>query len=392
MPKELPPYELIEDDDSLVQFYEQHKDESWLAFDTEFIGEKRYVTSLCLIQVASDHGIFLIDPIKVYNLQPFLNLITDQKIIKITHAGDNDYRLLNTLYGIIPKNIFDTQIAAGFSGYNYPTSFGRLVEGELGVRLKKGYAVTDWESRPLKPRQMGYAIDDVLYLEKLWKKLTRKLEKRGRKEWVEEEFAILEGPAYYDKHPHSEAINNKLMHALKENQQVFLLRLLEWRRSLAEKRNHSKEMVLGNKYISHIVRGIPSGSDALIHNRRIPSKVVGKYGKVFESLYADPITEEEKEILKQIPTDSDEDPRETIIAEMLYQVIKYRCMQEEMSINMVLPRNMLKQIRSNDSNAYHLVGHGWRKDWLGAYFVDWLATAQSLDLQLLEDKIVLMPK
>jgi len=362
-----------------------------MAFDTEFVGEKRYMTTLCLIQVASEKGIFLIDPFRIKDLKPFLLLIESPDLIKITHAGDNDYRLLYNLYGITPRSVFDTQLAAGFVGYNYPTSFGKLVEGEVGIRLKKGYAVTDWEARPLGNRQLKYAINDVIHLEELWLSLSKKLDKWQRKAWAEQEFAELEAESYYKKHPHNEAINSKLMQALKKRDRIFLIRLLEWRRSLAEKRNHSKDMVLPSKHISHIVRGISSGKEALSHNRRIPNKMVSKYGDAFERMYQQPATDEELAVLTKIPEVVDEDPREKVVIEMLYQVIKYKCMEEEMSINMVLPRNILKQIRANDSDAYHLLGHGWRKDWLGSYFVDWLATAQSLDLQLLEDKIVLGP-
>ena len=151
------------------------------------------------------------------------------------------------------------------------------------------------------------------------------------------EFRLLEGTGYYDKGPHSEALNSKLMHSLKRRERVFLIRLLEWRRSLAEKRNHSKEMVLSSKYIAQIVKGISSGKDALFQNRRLPSKVVERHGDIFESLYRQEISDEEQTLLKRIPAEIDEDPRETIVIEMLYQVIKYKCMEDEMSINLALP-------------------------------------------------------
>lgn len=392
MHTQLPDYQLIESDEELVQFYQAHQDVSWLAFDTEFVGEKRYFTALCLIQIASEKGIFLIDPFRAKDLSPFLQLMQDPRITKITHAGDNDYRLLYQQYGILPANVFDTQVAAGFVGYNYPTSFGKLVEGELGIALKKGFAVTDWEARPLKPKQLKYAIDDVLYLERLWQKLLSKLEKLGRRGWAEEEFRQFEAESAYYRGPHSEAVNSKLMQALRRKDRVFLLRLLEWRRQLAEKRNHSKDMVLASKYLSHIVRGISSGSEALRQNRRIPDKVAKKYGQVFEEMYQTPVTEEENQVLDTIPSDIYEDPKEAIVLEMLYLVIKYKCMEEDMAINMALPRHVIKKIRAKDNEVQELLQNSWRKEWLGDYFVDWLATAQSLDLELLKEQIVLRPK
>ena len=131
----------------------------------------------------------------------FWNWSKTIKITKITHAGDNDYRWLYNLYGTVPSNIFDTQVAAGFVGYKYPVSFRALVESEAQVHLKKGYAVTDWEERPFREKQLGYALDDVLYLPKLWENLSKKLNKVGRTSWAEEEFRRLEDPAYYVKGP-----------------------------------------------------------------------------------------------------------------------------------------------------------------------------------------------
>ncbi|MCO6479346.1 MAG: HRDC domain-containing protein [Phaeodactylibacter sp.] len=392
MPDRALQYNLIEDPRALDTFYQEHRNLSWMAFDTEFVGEKRYHTLLCLIQVKSEKGLFLIDPIRLKNLDPFLDLVTDRKITKITHAGDNDYRLLNNLYGIVPGNVFDTQVAAGFVGYKYPVSFRKLVEGELNVHLKKGYAVTDWEGRPFQDKQLKYALNDVLFLPELKGRLEKKLEKQNRVHWAAEELSLLEKPEYYYKDPHDEAVKSNLMRSLKTKERVFLIRLFAWRRQLAEQRDHSKEMVLPAKYISHIVRSISSGREALKHNRRIPRRTAEKYGAIFEELYNRPVTDEEREILKRIPSDIDDDPKEQIIMEMLYQVIKYKCLEEDISINMVVPRGELKKIRADDDDALDLLSGGWRQEMLGAYFLDWLSNANRMKVDLLENRIVIHPE
>ncbi|HKK78426.1 MAG TPA: HRDC domain-containing protein [Phaeodactylibacter sp.] len=385
-------YTLIETPDALDQFYEEHKNLDWLGFDTEFVGEKRYTTRLCLIQTISDKGLYLIDPIRLQErLGPFLRLIEDARIEKITHAGDNDYRLLYNLYGILPRNVFDTQVVGGFVGYKYPTSFRKLVEGELGKRLKKGYAVADWEARPLKNKPIKYALDDVIPLPGLWRSLKEKLKEREREHWADEELQRLEQEAFYYKDPHHDALNSNLMRNLNTKEKAFLLRLYAWRDQLAKKRDHSKEMVLASKYIGHIVRGIPSGANALQQNRRIPNKLAQKYGKEFESLYKKDISPEEQEILARVPSEADISPKEQVLMELLYHVIKYRCLEEDISINMVVPRNLLKTIRSGEETAKEAVGDGWRKEMLGKYFIDWLATAKDMNVQLADDKIVLIP-
>ncbi len=392
MPNRLPDYTLIETPAQLNDFYEQHRQLDWIGFDTEFVGEKRYTTTLCLIQTISEAGLFLIDSIKLKDdLGPFLKILEDERIEKTTHAGDNDYRLLYNLYGTLPRQVFDTQIAAGFVGYNYPTSFRKLVEGETGRRLKKGYAVADWEKRPFDSKALKYALDDVIPLPGLYKNLRKKLEERGRTHWAAEEFSQLEKEAYYYKDPHHDALNSNIMRSLNKRDKIFLLRLFAWRNTTAERRDHSKEMVLPAKYISHIVRGISSGANALRQNRRIPNKLSKKYGDEFERLYKKEATQEELDILKRLPSDSNTSPEEDVLMELLYHVIKYRCLQEDISINMVVPRQILKSIRSGEETAREAIGDGWRKEMLGAYFTEWLATAKEMDVRLHDDRIELWP-
>ena len=110
---------LIEDEHAMQQFIEENKEIDWLCFDTEFVGEKRYVTLICLIQIATENGFYFIDTLKLDNIDPFLDLLEDASILKITHAGENDYRLLQQQMDVIPRNVFDTQIVSGFAGYKY---------------------------------------------------------------------------------------------------------------------------------------------------------------------------------------------------------------------------------------------------------------------------------
>jgi ribonuclease D len=200
-------YTFIDNNKNLADFCTAHKSVSWLAFDTEFVGERRYNTLLCLIQIASEHGYYLIDPLIITDLSPFLDLMQDEKIMKITHAGENDYRLLYQDYKCIPKNVFDTQVAAGFLGHGYPVSYSKLVERELNVRLDKGYAVADWEARPFSKKQLVYAINDVVHLYGAFSNLKKDLELQGRYHWALSEMQRFETAEYYYKDPDKEALS-----------------------------------------------------------------------------------------------------------------------------------------------------------------------------------------
>ena len=386
-------YTLIETSAALEDFHRQNKNVSRLCFDTEFVGEKRFQTLLCLVQVISEQGTYLIDPLKVKDLGPLLDLLADPAIQKVTHAGENDYRLLHTQYGLIPQNTFDTQVAAGFLGYKYPISFARLVESELNVRLGKGYAVTDWESRPFSPQQLSYAIDDVRYLPELVERLTRKLEKQGRLHWAREEFAEMERPEYYAKDPNREALNSKLIRNLKTKEQLFLVRLLAWRTEEARRLDYSREMILPSRLISQIVRSIRSGVNALRGNRRLPDKLVQKHGARFEEMYKAPPTAEEKAILAQIPQDHGEDQEQDLVVEMLHLLVRYKCLQEQISPAIVLPRNVLKELKGEDPESYHpSLDGGWREEFLGEGLTRWLRERHQLDIEFDHDRFELKLK
>ena len=103
-------YELIETPEGLKKFFDDNNDVEWLAVDTEFIGEKRFEVLLCLVQVASPKGYYLIDPLAISDLGLLLQLLENENILKITHAGENDYRLLNNLFGTnfsINRDVFE---------------------------------------------------------------------------------------------------------------------------------------------------------------------------------------------------------------------------------------------------------------------------------------------
>jgi ribonuclease D len=382
-------FTLLETQSDLDLFYRQNQDIKWLCFDTEFVGEKRYVTSLCLLQVATVHGNYLIDPFVVKDLSPFAEFVENEQIVKITHAGENDYRLLNTQLGTIPKNTFDTQIAAGFAGYRYPLAFRKLVEAELRFNLDKSYAVTDWEARPFTPKQLNYALEDVLPLHDLWGILTEKLERHGRLNWATEEFRRLESPDYYAKDPHHEALNSELMKSLNFREQIFLLRLLDWRRRTAEEKNYSKEMVFPGKLIGQIVRGLGSGREALLRNRRLPEKLVRQHLELFERLYKTPATDEERAILQQLPAEETEDPYDEMLQETLYLLVKYKCLENGVSPTLALPRTAIKKVRNGDAGLVKSLESGWRKALFGEQLVERILNFDKLEMQVSETRIEL---
>lgn len=382
-------HQFINTDAGLKTFAEECQGVEWMGFDTEFIGEKRFYTLLCLIQVSTAHGYYLIDPLAIKDLSPFLAFLEDPNVITITHAGDNDYRLLYQQFGIIPQNVFDTQVAAGFIGLRYPMSFGKLVEAETGVQLGKGFAVTDWTQRPMSSKQVKYALNDVIYLRQLYDSIMDKLDKNGRQHWALEECAAFTSEDYYYRDPNHEFLNSNIARSSRTKDRVFLLRLYEWRSSTAEEKNYSKEMILQSKIISQIVRGVRGGMDAMLDNRRLPQKTIKRYGEMFIRFYNDEATPEELAVVDSIQRSSREDEEDDMLVELLYLLMKYRASESEISHSLVMPRNAIKRMKQEPEVREKILGSGWRRELLGDDFVNWIKNFENLTLKIEGGKISL---
>lgn len=167
------------------------------AFDAEFVAEDGYRAEVCLIQVAAQDRVWLIDPLSGLDTMPFWRLLADPAVEKVVHAGLEDLALGFQQTGLVPHNVFDLQVAAGLVGIDYPISLQRLVQGTVGVRLHKSQTLTNWRQRPLSPPQIEYAVADVAYLLRCHDRLRDELERRGRTTWAQEEFARFQKASSY---------------------------------------------------------------------------------------------------------------------------------------------------------------------------------------------------
>jgi len=137
--------------------------------DTEFVGEGRYRTLLCVIQVvvSDEQGleVVVLDALEEsVDLRPLAALLADPQIAVVVHAGRQDVALLRRQLQTEVTSIFDTQIAAGFAGLAAQAGYETLLREVLGVRVQKTASYTRWDRRPLDAEQLAYAREDVLHL------------------------------------------------------------------------------------------------------------------------------------------------------------------------------------------------------------------------------------
>ena len=183
-------YESISDIDDLRQFCDELADAPIIAFDTEFVSEDRYLPQLCLIQVAAEDRLAIIDPLKMHSTAAFWDLLVQPGRTVLAHAAREETRFCYRFTGKPIAGLFDTQLAAGFSGMEYPISLGNLVNRLTGKALAKGESRTNWRHRPLSDDQVRYALQDVTDLEAMYRKQLKQLRALDRVAWLEEETEV----------------------------------------------------------------------------------------------------------------------------------------------------------------------------------------------------------
>ena len=154
-----------------------------IGLDTEADSLHFYPERLCLVQISLPRESVLVDPLADVDLAPLWKRLEDSELI--IHAADYDLRLLAHHQGFFPSRVFDTKWAARLLGIR-EFGLGHLVKQCCGIRLEKGCQRSRWGQRPLTPLMIEYALNDVRYLHSLHGWLERRLEEKGRMDWLRE--------------------------------------------------------------------------------------------------------------------------------------------------------------------------------------------------------------
>ena len=152
-----------------------------VALDTEADNMYHYHNRVCLLQIAVNGEIILVDALSGASLKELLSAL--ENTFLIMHGSDFDLRLLSELSGFAPKRIFDTMLAAQLLGQD---RFGlaSLIERYFGVTVAKSHQKSDWSQRPLPAKMLDYAAQDVVYLFELRDRMQKELEALGRMDWL----------------------------------------------------------------------------------------------------------------------------------------------------------------------------------------------------------------
>jgi ribonuclease D len=271
---------------ALSAFCEELERRERFGLDTEFVGEETYHPTLCLVQVATDEKLVLIDPQTAGPLDCFWDVVARAGRTVIVHAGREEIRICRHSTDRIESRWFDLQIAAGLVGFGYPLGYGNLVSKVLGINTPKSQTRTEWRDRPLTRSQLEYAYDDVRYLLAAWAELASRLNALGRMPWADEEFANLIRAGERDSGASDMAPERwrkiKGAGALDRVGLAILRGLSSWREEAAAELNRPLRALCRDDLLIEIARRRPTRRHDLQSIRGIPRRYVDAIQEVVQ--------------------------------------------------------------------------------------------------------------
>lgn len=276
---------LVSDDATFRSIVDQLLEVEAFAIDTEFHRERTYYPQLALIQLAWADQIALVDPLAV-DLGPFAAALEGPATV-VMHAASQDLEVLDLACGALPRDLFDTQLAAGFVGHSLP-SLAALVERFEGVHLPKGDRLTDWLRRPLGADQCRYAAADVEYLLHLREVLTAMLAERGRLSWALAECEALRVRGRVVRDPDQAWLRIKEARQLRGEVAAAVRSVAAWRERRAAELDQPVRFVLSDLAVVGVAQRRPKTLDDLRKVRGLDDRHArGKVGEAILEAVAD---------------------------------------------------------------------------------------------------------
>ncbi|HVL97532.1 MAG TPA: HRDC domain-containing protein [Solirubrobacteraceae bacterium] len=339
-----------------------------IGIDTEFMPEGRYRPLLCLVQVAVEDEVAILDPLAGggFEPEPLAEVLADPQIEVILHAGRQDVALLRRQWQTDVTHVFDTQVAAGFAGFSAQAGYLGLLHDVLRIRLKKSASFTRWDVRPLTAEQLKYAAEDVEHLFALSDEIQARLREKGRLEWAREECRPI-AEATDERDP--DEVWRRLPRAtgLDPRERAVARELAAWRERTAEREDRPVGAILRDPSVVELAKRQPSDERTLGSIRGVTPDVVRRRGReIVEAIergrQAPPIKLDAEE---RLSTDSGDGP---VIA-LAESLVRARALEAGLAYELIAARADLSPVvvsvrRGLEPPAVRTL-QGWRRELVG---------------------------
>lgn len=363
---------MITSDAALTEVAEAAVSAGRIGLDTEFMRERTYRARLCLVQIATPSEVHLIDAVATKELKPVAELIADDRVEIVVHAGRQDLEIFYERFGVLPRKVFDVQLAAAFAGYGSSLPYGRLVQTITGTRLTKGESYSDWCRRPLSAEQLRYAADDVVYLLDMAERLKKNLAEQGRARWAEEEMAAFETPETYAFDPDEVYRKVSGRGSLSGRQLSVLRAVARWREETAQRRDIPRGWVIKDPTLVEIARRAPSSVDALKRLRGMNAQEAERSGREILSAIEAGKAAEEMEQPKS-PSRAAQ-IRSRMLSGPADAIVRARCEEAGIATELVSTRGELEALLADVTTgakdlSRHRMMQGWRRSLAGDHVI-----------------------
>jgi ribonuclease D len=357
-----------------------------LGLDTEFMTEGRYFPLLCLVQVSVERGddvhVELLDPLAgELDPAPLAEVLADPSVEVILHAARQDVAILRRVWRTPIRNVFDTQVAAGFAGFSAQAGYNNLLGEAIGVSLPKSAGFTRWDVRPLTEEQTTYAQGDVLYLLRLADQLQGRLRESGRLEWVRDECRPLEESSD-ERDPEESWRRLPRVNQLSNKARAVAKSLAAWRERTAAAEDRPLASVLADAALVEIARRQPADSSALSTIRGVHPPVVRRRGEgileaVRDGQAAPPLARQEEVWVAP-------DARDAPVAALAEALARQRALEAGLAYELIATRaeigRIVTAVRRGDPEPDVRTVQGWRRELVGAELLELLAGRRSVSV------------
>jgi ribonuclease D len=354
------------------------------------MGEGRYRTLLCLVQLAVGNPelpkepstIELLDPLQEeLDWSPLAEVLADPAVEIVVHAGRQDIALLRRRLQTEVSNVFDTQVAAGFAGMGAQSSYDSLLAQVLGVRLAKSASFTRWDARPLSREQLSYAREDVVHLLELASELQRRLRELGRLQWAMQECEPLQSSS--DERD-LDTIFARLprVRGLSVTSQAVARELVAWREQTAAAQDRPVQSIIPDAVLVEIAKRRPTSANRLHDIRGAgQSGVRRRSEEVLEAVKRG--AERPHEPLREGARHKPPDPEDAPLVALGEALVRARAREADLAYELVASRADLQAIvtgwRANERAGVRTLS-GWRGELVGAELLRLLSGEVSLSV------------
>jgi ribonuclease D len=353
--------------------------EGRLGIDTEFMPEGRYKPLLCLVQIIVGGEIVVLDPLAGFDPAPLAEVLADEGVQIVLHAGRQDVAILRREWQTDVTNVFDTQVAAGFAGFAAQAGYTGLLHDVLKIRVAKTASFTRWDARPLTQEQLSYAREDVEHLLPLADEIQKRLRSSGRLEWAREECRVI-AESSDERDP--EEVWRRLPRSggMDPRERAVARELAAWRERTAAREDRPVGSILRDPTLVELAKRQPAGRRELGQIRGLnPDVVRRRSADLLDALErgrnAPPIRLEESERLQ---TESVDGPA-TALAEAL---VRARSQEAGLAYELIAARADLTPIvvaaRRGDPEPSVRTLKGWRRELVGAELLELLRGGRRL--------------